>query len=144
MRPGTGVGIGQLADEFGLAPHVLRHWEACGLLRPPRDGAGRRRYGDAERVRVAVVLRAKEAGLGLEATRALLTRGAPAAQRATLLAQRDMLRERVARARAELELVQCALDCAHEDIAECPRFQELVRERAGVTAADAGRLLSDP
>ncbi|MFG3256336.1 MerR family transcriptional regulator [Streptomyces sp. NPDC048172] len=142
-RRAAEVGIGEIAHEFGLAPHVLRHWEASGLLSPPRDGAGRRRYGDAERVRVAVVLRAKEAGMGLEAIRALLTRGDPATQRATLRAQRDVLRERAARTRAELELVEHALDCAHEDLTDCPRFQELVRERAGVPEPDTARLLSE-
>ncbi|MZG18734.1 MerR family DNA-binding transcriptional regulator, partial [Streptomyces sp. SID5914] len=31
-----GLGIGALAARFGLAAHVLRHWEAMGLLHPGR------------------------------------------------------------------------------------------------------------
>jgi MerR family copper efflux transcriptional regulator len=38
------VAIGDLAARFGLATHVLRHWEEMGLLRPARTSAGRRRY----------------------------------------------------------------------------------------------------
>jgi hypothetical protein len=35
--------IGELAARFGLATHVLRHWETKGLLSPARRVAGRRR-----------------------------------------------------------------------------------------------------
>jgi DNA-binding transcriptional MerR regulator len=56
------TGIGAVSERFGLATHVLRHWEAMGLLTPARDAAGRRRYKTADLTRVAVILRAKEAG----------------------------------------------------------------------------------
>jgi DNA-binding transcriptional MerR regulator len=39
------MSIGALAARFGLATHVLRHWESMGLLHPVRDAGGRRRYG---------------------------------------------------------------------------------------------------
>ena len=42
----SGESIGEAAARFGLDTHVLRYWEDEGLLRPVRDGAGRRRYGD--------------------------------------------------------------------------------------------------
>jgi DNA-binding transcriptional MerR regulator len=57
------LSIGALAQHFGLATHVLRHWEAMGLLAPARDAAGRRSYGVADLARVAVILRAKGADL---------------------------------------------------------------------------------
>ena len=83
------VSIGDLAGQFGLATHVLRHWEDMGLLAPPRDGAGRRRYGRDELVRVAVILRSQAAGMSLEQIAVLLDADAP---------ERTVLRERLAAA----------------------------------------------
>jgi MerR family copper efflux transcriptional regulator len=34
--------IGEVAARFGLPAHVLRHWEAQGLLTPARHGDRRR------------------------------------------------------------------------------------------------------
>jgi MerR family transcriptional regulator, copper efflux regulator len=59
--------IGEIAQRFGLPTHVLRHWESVGLLAPTRAVAGRRRYDRDHLYRVAVILRAKEAGFGLDA-----------------------------------------------------------------------------
>jgi MerR-like DNA binding protein len=66
--------IGAVARRFGLAPHVLRHWESIGLLTPARSG-GQRRYDESDLARVAVILMSKEAGLGRQGnggTRAVL------------------------------------------------------------------------
>ena len=49
--------VGEVAARFDLPTNVLRHWETVGLLRPPRDPAGRRRYGEDEVVRIAVIQR---------------------------------------------------------------------------------------
>jgi DNA-binding transcriptional MerR regulator len=59
------MSIGELATRFGLAPHVLRHWESMGLLTPNRETGGQRRYDDADLARVAMILMGKEAGFGL-------------------------------------------------------------------------------
>ncbi len=67
--------IGELAGRFGLATHVLRHWEDAGLLDPQRDGAGRRRYGEADAWRVGVIVASKAAGMTLEQIRALVDSG---------------------------------------------------------------------
>ncbi|CAM5266993.1 helix-turn-helix domain-containing protein [Streptomyces aurantiogriseus] len=124
------LGIGALAERFGLAPHVLRHWESVGLLAPERDAAGRRRYGAADVVRVAVVLRGKEAGLSLEAIRTL-TAGSPGVRRAVLRREAETLRARIAAAQASLDLVECALGCAQEDLAACPHFRPVLGNRSG-------------
>ena len=42
--PSEEMTIGELAARFGLATHVLRHWEAMGLLTPAARVNGRRRY----------------------------------------------------------------------------------------------------
>ena len=64
--------IGRLASRLGRPTHVLRHWEAVGLLRPARDGGGRRRYGPDDLSRVAVIVRGKEAGIGLDELKDIL------------------------------------------------------------------------
>ncbi|MFF8602339.1 MerR family transcriptional regulator [Streptomyces sp. NPDC015232] len=131
------LAIGALAARFGLAAHVLRHWEDVGLLAPARDAAGRRVYGADDVVRTAVILRAKQAGLSLAAIRALLTTGGdPTARRALLRDRATALRAEIARARARLELVECALECAHPDLGACPHFRRSV---AGLLTAEGGR-----
>ncbi|WP_406292099.1 MerR family transcriptional regulator [Embleya sp. NBC_00896] len=112
-----------MAARFGLATHVLRHWEHVGLLRPHRDAAGRRRYGDADAIRIAVILRAKEAGLALEDIGAMFTTADPHLRREALHRQRAALETRIAQARASLAMVECALACTHDDLADCPTFR---------------------
>lgn len=72
------MSIGAVAERFGLATHVLRHWEAMDLLAPDRDSAGRRRYRVDHLTCVAVILRAQEAGLSLDTIRSLAATADPA------------------------------------------------------------------
>jgi DNA-binding transcriptional MerR regulator len=132
------LGIGDLAARFGLATHVLRHWESMGLLAPGRV-AGRRRYGTDDLYRVAIIMRAKEAGLGLDAIRELLDTDEPNARRQVMRRRRDELRQRIAELQASLELIECALDCDHADIATCPHFQAVLAERVLGGNVAAGR-----
>ncbi|GHE14350.1 MerR family transcriptional regulator [Streptomyces alanosinicus] len=125
------IGIGSLAERFGLATHVLRHWETMGLLTPSRDSAGRRRYGPAHVTRVAVILRAKEAGLSLDTIRSLSAEVDPAERRDILREEAEALRSRIAAAQASLELIECALNCDHEDFTRCPHFRQMVTDRIG-------------
>ncbi|MEV0703069.1 MerR family transcriptional regulator [Saccharopolyspora sp. NPDC050389] len=122
------LGIGDLAARFGLATHVLRHWESMGLLEPRRV-SGRRRYGPDDLYRVAIIMRCKQAGLSLEAIRELSTTDEPHARRQVMRRHRDELRLRIAELRTSLELIECALDCDHADIATCPHFQAVLAER---------------
>lgn len=89
MKSTAELTIGDLAQRFGLATHVLRHWESMGLLAPVRDLTGQRRYGEADLARVAMILIGKEAGFGLRALRTLLTGDNP-------MAHTDLLRRHVA------------------------------------------------
>ncbi len=118
--------IGEVAARFGLPAHVLRHWEAEGLLAPARVG-DRRRYTDADLHRVAAILIAKEAGFGLAEIRTMLAARSASARRDVAAAQREKLRERIARAQTALEMLEG--DCPHDDIMTCPRFQGRLAER---------------
>ncbi|WP_410643724.1 MerR family transcriptional regulator [Amycolatopsis sp. lyj-346] len=115
--------IGEVAARFGLPAHVLRYWEAEGLLTPARVGA-RRRYADADLRRVAAILVAKEAGFELADIRTMLTARSAADRAAMAARQRDRLRARIARAQAALELLES--DCPHDDLMTCPHFQSLL------------------
>ncbi|MEU4250387.1 MerR family transcriptional regulator [Amycolatopsis sp. NPDC026612] len=123
------LSIGEIARRFGLATHVLRHWESMGLLTPARVTASRRRYGPADLYRVAVILRAKEAGFGLEDIREMFAAQDPAGRTTILRRHRAELAARIAAAQASLDLIDCALHCDHEDIAECPQFQATIDAR---------------
>ncbi|MEV4313383.1 MerR family transcriptional regulator [Actinocrispum sp. NPDC049592] len=119
--------IGEVAARFGLPAHVLRHWEAEGLLTPTREG-NRRRYTEADIHRVAAILISKEAGFGLADIRTMLaTRSAPA-RHEVMARHRERLQARIARAQAALDMVEGG-PCTHDDIMTCPHFQGLLAER---------------
>jgi MerR family transcriptional regulator, copper efflux regulator len=124
------MAIGDLAAMFGLAPHVLRHWEAMGLLTPPRAGNGRRVYGPAESTRIALILLGKDAGLSLEQTRQLFTIAADREARGVLYQQHsDRLRRRIAAAEAALAIIEHAATCTADDITACPDLHAKVTAR---------------
>jgi MerR family transcriptional regulator, copper efflux regulator len=135
---GSTMAIGEVAERFGLAAHVLRHWESMGLLRPARSG-GRRRYDRTDLFRVAAILRAKEAGFGLDDIREMITASDPARRDVVMRRHRARLMRRIADAQASLALIDCALDCDHDDIAECPQFQAILAERIGTTVPRTSR-----
>ncbi|MEV6555150.1 MerR family transcriptional regulator [Nocardia sp. NPDC051756] len=118
--------IGAVAARFGLATHVLRHWESVGLLTPQRDSAGRRRYREDDIFRVAVILRAKDAGFTLDDIHTMLT---TPDRTAVLGRQRDELQARIATAQTSLDMIEHALACEHADFTTCPHFQAAVSER---------------
>jgi len=123
--PTEGVPIGEVAHRFGLATHVLRHWEDVGLLRPSRDPAGRRRYGGDDMVRVAAILASQSAGLSLEQIGTMFDTEAQG--------RHDLLQQHLAdleRRRLELEVARevtaHALECRAHDLTTCPRFRTTV------------------
>ncbi|MCA2227719.1 MerR family transcriptional regulator [Nonomuraea sp. NEAU-L178] len=69
-----------------------------GLLTPVRIGGERRRYGPDDLYRVAVILRAKEAGFGLDGIREMIATSDPAVRRTHLLRRRAELAQRIAEA----------------------------------------------
>ncbi|MFG6279793.1 MerR family transcriptional regulator [Microbacterium sp. 5K110] len=123
----NGETIGDAAARFGLDTHVLRHWEDAGLLRPARDTAGRRLFGEDDLVRIAVILRNKAAGMSLDQIRVLLDEDAPDRHRVLEehVAELDRRAADIAQARA---MTEHALRCRAHDITECPRFRSHVED----------------
>jgi DNA-binding transcriptional MerR regulator len=122
------MSIGELATRFGLAPHVLRHWESMGLLTPGRVPGGQRRYGDADLARVAMILMGKEAGLGLRELRNLLSTSNPMDHSELLRHHVAVLDRRITQAQAAKELIEHALSCP-TNFAECPHAHERIEAR---------------
>jgi MerR family transcriptional regulator, copper efflux regulator len=130
--------IGELAARFGLATHVLRHWEDVGLLSPARRVAGRRVYGAVHVTRVAEILLGKEAGFSLEQLRELFTAADRERRREVLREQLAQVRERITRLTLSQTLLEHALRCRHPDYQSCPQFQAMVLARLdGVDTAEA-------
>ena len=123
------MSIGQAAGHFGLATHVLRHWETTGLLSPARASGGRRQYERSDLYRVASILLAKEAGLALADIRDILTTADVEKRREITRSHCDELARRIAEMRAALNLLKGGLACDYEDITECPNYQSLVADR---------------
>ncbi|NLU77715.1 MerR family transcriptional regulator [Micromonospora sp. HNM0581] len=122
--------IGEVAAMYGLAPHVLRHWEQMGLLTPARAAGGRRVYGPADVTRIALVLLAKDAGLTLDQARHLFAEVADKRARSALYRRHGhLLRSRIAAAQESLAIVEHAAACDAEDITVCPRLREKVAAR---------------
>jgi MerR family transcriptional regulator, copper efflux regulator len=128
MKSSGGLTIGELAHRFGLATHVLRHWESMGLLAPGRDDGGQRRYGEADLVRVALILMGKEAGFSLRELCKLLATDNPMDHPQLLRRHVAALEDRIARATAAKDLIEHALSCPLP-FNECPHARERIAAR---------------
>jgi MerR family copper efflux transcriptional regulator len=117
--------VGEVASRVDLPTNVLRHWESVGLLRPARDQAGRRRYGEEEIVRIAVIQRSKASGMTLDQIAILLDDGR-SGRHEVLFAHLEDLDRRMEEMRRSREMTEHAVRCTAHDITTCPRF------RAGV------------
>jgi DNA-binding transcriptional MerR regulator len=123
------MSIGELAGHFGLATHVLRHWEEMGILAPAERVGGRRRYRKEHVDRVAVILRAKEAGFSLADIREMLEAPDLESRRVILRRHLAMLEQRIAEAETAKAMVEHGLGCRAEDFTTCPNFLRIVAER---------------
>lgn len=119
--------VGEVAARFDLPTNVLRHWETVGLLAPARDAADRRRYGQDDVVRIAVIQRSKAAGMSLEQIAVLLDDGS-AGRHEVLQQHLDDLDRRMEEMRRSREMTEHAMGCRSHDIATCPRFRASVAD----------------
>ena len=104
----TGLTIGRVADETGIAATTLRYYEQIGLVPVPVRVGGQRRYDDSVLARLEVIGLCKAAGFTLDEIQVLFADDAPGrpASRALAeakLAEIDAQMESLARARAVIE-----------------------------------------
>ena len=127
--------IGDTAASFGLDTHVLRHWEDKGLLQPERDGADRRRYGDDDLVRIAVVLRSKAAGMTLDQIAVLLDDDHGPKRHAVLQEHIADLDRRMREMELSRAMAVHAFECEAHDMTRCPGFRSTIQDVLDGTSA---------
>jgi MerR family copper efflux transcriptional regulator len=120
--------IGQLAARFALAPHVLRHWEAMGLIAPAERPSGRRRYREGQVARVALIVRGKEAGFSLKQIGEVLNASDGPSRKELIRRHHVELEERIARIETSKSMLECALECSEEDFLQCQHFQSVLQQ----------------
>lgn len=127
--------IGELAARFGLATHVLRHWESVGVLAAAERVNGRRRYLPEHVARVTMILRAKEAGLTLDHLRQVIAAPDADARRELLSSHHADLDRRMREIEMAKRMIEHALHCPEQDFTRCMVFQEIVTGVAEGTPA---------
>ncbi|MEV0308649.1 MerR family transcriptional regulator [Nonomuraea fuscirosea] len=130
MKSSDSMRIGELAERFGLAPHVLRHWESMGLLTPASRVNGRRRYTRDHVIRVMTIIRAKAGGLSLEQIRGVLGAAGRAERRALLRRRHEELARRLEEIAASKRLIEHLMECGADDFTRCPDYRRIVENAA--------------
>ena len=130
----------------GVSVRTLHHYDAIGLLVPGgRTAAGYRLYTDADLLRLQQILIGRELGLPLEEIRRSLD-DPRFDRKATLLDQRQRLRERARQAEAMIRAIDAALACLTTgeitmsdlfDGFDPSRYEDEARQRWGNTDAYA-------
>ncbi|MFG1690475.1 MerR family transcriptional regulator [Nonomuraea sp. NPDC049269] len=136
MKSSGTMRIGELAERFDLAPHVLRHWEAMGLLTPAARVNGRRRYTRDHVIRVMTIIRAKGGGMSLEQIREVLNVTGQAERRALLQRHHAELEQRLAEIAASKKLIEHLMECGADDFTQCPDYRRMVERAAGLQSLD--------
>jgi MerR family transcriptional regulator, copper efflux regulator len=126
VRAAGELQISDLGRLFGIAPHVLRHWEAVGVLIAPIRRQGRRFYYERHVKRVAMIICAQQAALGLTELREILEAPTVSARRSKLKRHQATLVRRISDLEASQRIVAQMLDWSREDFSECPVFGQTV------------------
>lgn len=131
MKSRDSLRIGELAERFGLAPHVLRHWEAMGLLTPAARVNGRRRYTPDHVVRVMTIIRGKAAGMSLEQIREVLSASGRVERQELLQRHHAELERRLQEISASKSLIEHLMVCRADDFTQCPDYRRMVESTLG-------------
>jgi MerR family copper efflux transcriptional regulator len=141
MKSSDQLSIGALAARFGLATHVLRHWEDAGLLTPAERISGRRHYDESHAARITMILRGKDMGLSLAQIAEILSEPNHEEHRVLLAEHRERIVAQIHRLEAAKRMLDHAVDCPHDDVSQCAEFQDVARAVAPRADAMTSRLL---
>jgi DNA-binding transcriptional MerR regulator len=144
----SGLSIGAVARQAGVAPSALRYYEKAGLLPAPARASRRRLYDQQILGRIRIILLARDAGFTVRETRAFLSGfplGATPATRwramaVQKLAELDALIARVTNMKSILE---ASFQCECRRLEDCERLIAARNPRgagAGAGAASRQRL----
>jgi DNA-binding transcriptional MerR regulator len=119
-----GQRIGDAAATLAVAPHVLRHWEDVGLLRPGRLSSGHRAYDDQTIGQARMIQICQRAGLSLAEIKELGIRDR--GNRVALIeSKRAQIAQQVSSLRLADKFLAHIADCEHPVISECPECSAL-------------------
>lgn len=125
-----GQRIGDAAATLAVAPHVLRHWEDVGLLRPRRLSSGHRAYDDQTIGQARMIQICQRAGLSLAEIKALGV-GSRGDRVALIESKRALIADQLASLRLADKFLAHIAHCEHPVISECPECSALTgRSRA--------------
>jgi DNA-binding transcriptional MerR regulator len=123
--------IGDLAHEFGVTLRALRFYEIRGLLSPRRNGHARV-YRQADRERLALILRGKKLGFSLDEIGGMLAAGPGSEPQASLVVSREKCIEQInllERRKRQIETALAELRLAYAGSEEpLPRRREVRAE----------------
>lgn len=122
--------IGDAAAALGVAPHVLRHWEDMGILRPDRLPSGHRIYSEQLIGEARMIQICQRAGLSLNEI-AELRAGNRARREQHIRRRRERIREQIADLGRADRFLDHVLTCRHPVVSECPECTELTRTPLG-------------
>ena len=123
----TGLMIGDLARQAGVATSALRYYEKVGLLPSPPRRSNRRLYEQGVLGRIRIILLARDAGFSISETRTFLD-GFPIGTRPALrwramakrkIAELDELATRLGRMRSILD---ASFHCECRRLEDCERL----------------------
>lgn len=128
--------IGQLAAASGVPTSTIRFWERRDLLVPAARSGGQRRYTEDALAQVGLLRLCQDAGFTLTEIRQMLAQraGDPTRWRELVEAKMVDVATSLRKLQKAHDLLSHALECTHDDIVKCPRFQAAVENRVGVTA----------
>jgi DNA-binding transcriptional MerR regulator len=123
----TGLMIGELAHQAGVATSALRYYEKAGLLPAPARTSNCRRYDRAVLGRVRIILLARDAGFSISETRTFLNGfpiGTKPALRWRAMAKRKIaeLDELTARLSQMRSILDASFHCECRRLEECERL----------------------
>jgi MerR family transcriptional regulator, mercuric resistance operon regulatory protein len=134
----TALSIGDLATRTGVHLETVRYYENIGIMpKPPRNGAGHRRYDQEHLKRLTFVKRSRELGFTLKEVRALLALvdggdyTCAEVHGLTLKHLHDVREKIVDLQRMEATLADISDKCADGTIPECPVIETLFRAETG-------------
>ena len=123
----TGLSIGAVARQSGVAPSALRYYEKVGLLPAPARSSKRRQYVPQILGRIRIILLARGAGFSVRETRTFLNGfplAATPASRWRSMAQQKLaeLDALIARVAAMRSILQASFQCECRRLEDCERL----------------------
>jgi DNA-binding transcriptional MerR regulator len=127
--------IGQLAAASGVPTSTIRFWERRDLLVPAARSGGQRRYTEDALAQVGLLRLCQDAGFTLTEIQQMLAQraGDPTRWRELVEAKMVDVATSLRKLQKAHDLLSHALECTHDDIVRCPRFQAAVENRVTAT-----------